>query len=368
MKTQAKQQDAPRRRVLVRKLALVACVAAVATAAFFWGRLGAAPRATAQAPPPRHHEAPPTVPVGNPDYGRRVVAVLFGGSVPITREELGEYLIARFGPERLEFLVNRRIIEIACRQKNITVTDAEVDAKLKEELAAFNVSQKDFVEKILKRMNKTLYEYREDKIRPEIAMTKLCKDKLKVTEEDIQKAFEAKYGPKVRCRMIVLGKEVARQATEIWQKVSKSEEEFNEYARKQFIGELAARGGEIPLIHKHFPDPRIEKEAFSLRNKGDVSALIDMPDQTKVILKLVEHISPDTTAKLSGDERVKLHDECMRAKLAQMIPEEFKRLRDLANPSLLLRRDGEIPREEQYRQVEQQLSGKSGLPAAPRGN
>src|SRR5262245_23828600 len=45
------------------------------------------------------------------DYSRRVVAYIFGNR-PITREELGEYLIERVGAERLEFLVNRRIIEM----------------------------------------------------------------------------------------------------------------------------------------------------------------------------------------------------------------------------------------------------------------
>ena len=37
------------------------------------------------------------------------------GNIPITREELGEFLISRFGADRLEFLVNRKIVEKRAR-------------------------------------------------------------------------------------------------------------------------------------------------------------------------------------------------------------------------------------------------------------
>ena len=42
-----------------------------------------------------------------------MVAYIYG-SIPITREDLGEYLIARKGLDTVELLVNKRIIEHAC--------------------------------------------------------------------------------------------------------------------------------------------------------------------------------------------------------------------------------------------------------------
>src|SRR5262245_1866589 len=68
-----------------------------------------------------HVATAPLGPEPSPDYSRRVVARIFN-SVDISREELGEYLIARFGADRLDNLVNQRIIEHACRQKGIEVT------------------------------------------------------------------------------------------------------------------------------------------------------------------------------------------------------------------------------------------------------
>src|SRR5262249_54083795 len=38
------------------------------------------------------------------------VVAYINGTIGVTREELGEYLIERYGAEKLEFLVNRRII------------------------------------------------------------------------------------------------------------------------------------------------------------------------------------------------------------------------------------------------------------------
>ncbi|MCI0459293.1 MAG: hypothetical protein L0Z62_20280 [Gemmataceae bacterium] len=348
---------------LYQKLILALCVAGVATAAFFWGRHGAAPQAAAQMPPPRSHTPPaPLLPAGGGDYGQRVVAIL-RGNIPITREELGEYLIARFGPERLEFLVNRRIIEMACQERNIQVSDAEVDAKLQAELKAWGTTEKDFREKILKRLNKNMYEYREDKLRPEIAMTKLCEGLVTVTEDDIKKAFEAKFGEQVECRMLVLSKELQeRQIRDIWQKVRASESEFDDQARKQFIPELAMKAGQVPPIHKHSGVPAIEKEAFSLRNPGDVSSRLQMPDGSWVILKLVRHIPAQTTKNL-GEERMKLHEEVSRVKLAQMIPEKFQEMRRQANPNLLLRRENQLSRHEQERQIQEELKGVPGMPA-----
>src|SRR5262249_14111486 len=77
------------------------------------------PPAMAQPPPPA--QTAPVAPPTNPDYSNRVVAYIYG-TTAITREELGEYLIARYGSEKLELLINKRIIEHACQERGIEVT------------------------------------------------------------------------------------------------------------------------------------------------------------------------------------------------------------------------------------------------------
>src|SRR5262249_44598581 len=139
-----------------RKVAMGGFVVGVAALAFFWGRHGAT-HALAQGP--QGQRGGPLAGSPKSDYDRRVVAYIYG-NIPITREDLGEYLIARFGAERAEYLVNHRIIELACQQRGITVSDAEVDAQIQEDIKAFGgtITEKQFVDVILKRYNKTLYE------------------------------------------------------------------------------------------------------------------------------------------------------------------------------------------------------------------
>ena len=59
-------------------------------------------------------------------------------------------------------------------------------------------------------------QYMRDSVWPSAALKKLTGSTIKVTEDDIQKGFEANYGERVRCRAIVLGN--MRRAQEVWAK------------------------------------------------------------------------------------------------------------------------------------------------------
>ena len=146
--------------------------------------LAGAARAQVAAPAPL-----PQALASDPGQSREVAYIY--ETIPITREELGEYLIARFGTERLDLLVNKRIIEIECRKAGVEVTQAEIDEKLNNDLTGLNVDRKTFVDKVLARYKKTLYEWREDVLRPQILLAKLVRSRVKVTDEDLRKAHDA---------------------------------------------------------------------------------------------------------------------------------------------------------------------------------
>jgi len=242
-----------------------------------------------------------------PDYSRRVVATIYG-NVNITREDLGEYLIARFGQERVDNLVNRRIIEKACHDVGIYVTDTEVQAQLDQDLRALGkggVTPRDFETKILRPYNKTLYEWKEDVLRPQLYMTKLAAPEVRVDNTDLQKLFEARYGPMVQCRMIVLpklSKDRVHEWSRVWEEVRSSDAKFREHASNQFMEPFRAKAGEAPPVHKNFGDARIEKEAFRLQI-GEVSNLIELEDGTAVILKCDKHLPAQTNVKLREGTR-----------------------------------------------------------------
>lgn len=316
---------------LLRNSLLLLVVAATSAAAFCWGRMGGASYLTAQESSSRQSPMEAVSKNGRP-YDQRVVGYLYD-NIPITRAELGDYLIDRFGAERLDFLINRRIVEMACKEKGIYVTDQEVESAFAKDLESFRgMSAKDFNNHILKKFNKTLFEWKEDVIRPKLALHKLCRPLVTIGDADIQKAFESKYGPKVQCRMIVIQKGDTRR-WEIQQRASQSEAAFEELAKKQFIPNLAAQGGSVPPITMHFGDP-IEKKAFSLK-EGQVSDLIEMTDGTFVVMKCDAHMPADKT-KHYAQEREALFQEIFEVKLGQKIQEHFSELKRLAHPQNLL--------------------------------
>jgi hypothetical protein len=326
---------------LGKPMMLALVIGGVAVAAYCLGRSGSGSGGNANLSDPSailqdgafHHVS------SDSNYDKRVVAYIYN-NIPISREDLGEYLIARFGTQRVEFLVNRRIVEMECKTKGIVISDAAIEGQFQEDLKSFGktpLTEKQFVEQILHRFNKTLYEWKEDVIRPKLMLTELARPRVHVTDEDLHKTFEAKYGDKMQCRMIVYPNETPKiKLDETWAKVSKSEEEFREAARNQFVPHLASKGGELPYpIHRHFPVAEIEKEAFSLK-EGEVSRLMQLPDKTWIILKCDKHLPQDTT-KTFAEERLALHTEIFQVKLQQETNVVFEELRRKATPFLLLR-------------------------------
>ena len=356
------------KRAFWRKTLLAAAMLGATVAAFYWGRMGVASRVDAQQVQPR--PGTPGQPANQPpsDYSKRVVAYLYG-NVPITREELGEYLIARFGQERIEIMINHRIVEMYCQARGIFVTDAEVDAQFKKELQDFgpNMTMQDFVNQVLKPFKKTLYEWKEDVIRPKLLLSKLCRPDVQVTQDDLNKAFEARYGPKVQCRMIAFAKD-NKKRTEIWARVSQNEEEFAKEAKYQYLSNLASIEGKIPPINKHFADQNIETAAFRLK-PGETSPLIELPDGTFIMLKCYKHIPADLTKKF-GEERVQLDKELREVKLTQKIQETFTRLREQAQPRVLI--TNQVRQADLERDVARNLgvsgNGTPPRPTPPTGN
>src|SRR5262249_18116075 len=118
------------------------------------------PTPRARAPPPKK-AAPPA----------KVVATI-DAHTPLTREEFADYLIRRYGAQKLELFVNLRILETACAREGITVTDAEIDAAIRDDLKTMNLTEEAFRTQFLKQYNKNLVEWREDVIRPRLLLTK----------------------------------------------------------------------------------------------------------------------------------------------------------------------------------------------------
>ena len=273
------------------------------------------------------------MPSTNSDYSSRVVAYVYD-NMPVTREELGEYLIARYGTERLDLLCNKKIIDNECRKVGIEVTAAEVENSLSEDLKGLNVDRKTFVDKVLKNYRKNLYEWKEDVIRPKLMLSKLVRSRVKVTDDDIKKAFDAYYGEKVECRIVMYEKGFERAVLSDYPRLRDSEEEFHKAAKNQKSSSLAATAGKIrPIARNTTGNDELEKAAFALQ-PNEVSPVIGTPEGL-IIVKCDKRIPADTTINLES-VREKITAEIIEKKIAAEIPVAFSEMRKRANPKLIL--------------------------------
>jgi hypothetical protein len=269
----------------------------------------------------------------------RIVAKIYD-DVPVTREELGEYLITRFGPQALDLLVNKRIIDDECKAKGITVDSAEIEVALAEKRAAYGGRPGDF-EHTLRDNHVTLGQYKEDVIKPQLQLAKLSADHVKVTDTDLQAAFDAYFGEKVECRLILWPREERKYAMGEYAELRDSEKAFADKAAQQSSQELARHGGhlmdgdQIRQIGRHtLGNAELERELFTL-HEGEVSKLVETPEGI-VVMKCDRRIPADSKVSLNT-VRPKLQKEVTERKVQIEIPLVFAELRKKAAPRLLLK-------------------------------
>jgi hypothetical protein len=272
--------------------------------------------------------------VGN-QPGVRAVAMIYD-TIPVTRDELADFLIARGGYEKIELLINRKIIEVECSKRKISVTNQEVEACLNEDLKGLGFSRDQFLDQFLPRYNKTYYEWMEDVIRPRLMLKKLVENdpECRATDEDAKKIFENQFGEKRRCQMIMWPFDQPKVAQQQFEQARKDQVEFDRVARGQANPSLAAASGHILPIAKHQAekDPRIEKMAFEMK-VGETSSLIECAEsKCWVMLKLHEVLPPDDKAKFA-DHREAMLKTAQDKKIESYIPTYMKKLKDAARPT-----------------------------------
>jgi hypothetical protein len=257
-------------------------------------------------------QPPAVIPAG---MEQNVVADVNG--VLITRQQLAEELIARKGRAQLEALINRTMIEQACKSKGIKVDEKEVQAELLSQVkATSSASIQDFEHSVLREMKTTLYEFREDIIRPRLMIEKLAKAQLSITDEDLKREFAARYGEKVACRIITFkDQQMARKA---WHEIASNPNNFIRLAKQQANPDLAASAGMLTPFGRHTTHDIIEQRAFGMK-EGEVSEVLQTPEGGWVIL-LKEHQIPARADVTFEQKREELLQSARERKGQQEVP------------------------------------------------
>jgi len=278
----------------------------------------------------------------------------------ITMQELADECIERHGKEVLSGLINHRLVEQACAQRKLQITPQDLNEEVVSSALLAGMKNADgtanlkaWQAEVTEKQEMSWDIYMHEVVWPAVALKKLAGDKVKVTDEDLQKGFEANYGPRVRCRAIVLSQQ--RKAQEVWDtarktpaiaKLSKklpprgpnagsSPEELaliREGAKA--FGKLASQfsvepgssvlEGEVPPIQMHGGQPLVEKEAFAL-NPGEMSGIIQTGERF-VILFCEGQTTP---MKVSPEEaRRELYADIHEKKLRLAMGKEFEAIQE----------------------------------------
>ncbi len=242
--------------------------------------------------------------IGDPDLSKQYpsVAALID-SKPVYLDAVLEMCLKLYAEQDLNTMISIALVRQECKKVGVEVTDQDVatDVWIHAAETTFPLQDgspnvKAYLKSELAKYNTNEESYKKTIVWPSVALRKLSEGMVKVTDEDIQKSFEANYGESVQCLGIVLGDE--RRARDVWQKARTMPAKENRSLEDVF-GELAAsysiepdgkqmRGRIAPIV-RNGGYPELEEEAFSLK-PGEMSQVIQVDASTFVILYCQEII------------------------------------------------------------------------------
>ena len=257
------------------------------------------------------------------------VAALVNG-MPVPLERVHDECLDRHGEEVLEILITRAIIEQALERQRQKVTQVEIDAEIVRAAESMGFRKTDgsadtaaWLARVTREEKISLRHYVDDVVWPTVALKKLI-GPVPVTREDLDKAFEATFGARAKCRVVVLDNQ--RRAQEVWRLA-------RENPIAETIGDLAERysvdptsrtlRGEVPPIQRYGGQPALERQAFSLK-PGELSGVVQVADRF-LVLFCEGYTEP---AKVSLDEaRPELHADILEKKQRIEMARHFTHLR-----------------------------------------
>lgn len=238
---------------------------------------------------------------------------------PIAYEQLARECVEKYGAEVLDNIINRRLIEQECERAGLRITQAEIEQEVLTIATKFNIDVANWYALLKSERGIGQLQYHRDVIFPMLALKKLAGQNVDVAPQDLQRAYEREYGPRVEARMILVAGNI-RQANDVWQKAMANPDDFGRLAREVSADpNTRPLGGVVPPIRRHGGNDEVEKVAFELRI-GEISPVIDVGQGRYVILKCEGHTKPVATslAQVESDLREQLIEEKTQQAVARV--------------------------------------------------
>ncbi len=251
----------------------------------------------------------------------------------ITKSDLAAECLRLHGESELENQVKKFLIQLECARLKITVSKQEIDAEVLRMAKTFNFSTEEWLELLQKERGMAPEQYMADVIWPLLAIGKLAGTRLTISEADIDREFEARFGPAVQVRQIVLGSQ--NDAQRIHAEVTANPESFPSVAKNNSLDPASKPyGGLIHPVRRHvLPDSNIENVIFSLQ-PGQISPIVQTRLGEFIVFKCEQRLQPQNVDKTAVREQLvmKIRDKTMRSVSEQV----FQELQDKAKIELVL--------------------------------
>ncbi len=252
----------------------------------------------------------------------KVVAQVNGEN--ISRNELAQACLDRYGKETLEGYLNKRLIKQACEKHQIVISEEQLDREIERMAKKFGMSVDRWLTMLQQERHIAPDQYRNEHMWINLALRQLASREIEVSPEQLAKAFESEFGPKVKVRIIAHPD--LNTITELRKQALAEPEQFGSLAKEHSEDQASASArGLIPPIGKHVGDPSLEAEAFSLQ-EGEISELVKIANQ--YILMKCEKRIPSTyiAPQFKVDAEARLRDKIREQNLEAAAGRIFQRL------------------------------------------
>jgi parvulin-like peptidyl-prolyl isomerase len=210
-------------------------------------------------------------------------------------DELEKLLVRDYGMNIAQHLVANELVRQRAAHEGITITEADVerqqDEMLKRAFSQFDasISREHLLDQMLAQrgISRGIWDLM---MRREAMLSKLTDQQVEVSEEDLRRAFGARYGRKVVVRHIETAS--LSDAQSVLEKLSGGAD-FVELARQESMNDSAANGGLLPPIGKDTEEvpSAIRSAALAMHDVGEISEPVQAGTSFHV-LKLDRVIPP----------------------------------------------------------------------------
>ena len=250
-------------------------------------------------------------------------------------QQLAEECVSRHGTDVLEGEINRVLLTQHLKQAGQTVADEDMNQEVAAAAIMYGFVKSDgsadidaWLKKVISEDDATLELYLQDAVWPSVALKKIVNESVEVSEQDLQKGYEANYGDQVEVLVCVLGSQ--RRAQEVWEmaQANGTEKFFGDLAYQYSIEPTSKYNfGKVPPIRKHSGQPAVENEAFRLK-AGELSSIVALGDKF-VVMRCVGHKKSDAAPEYEAVKE-ELHRDIFEKKLRLAMSQRFEQIRTTA--------------------------------------